>query len=121
MKSQVAGDFVWGELFRSQVLDIADQQNLPIVISGRGALLHIGFDHPESAALTTLLTTRMLSYGLLAGSGFYPSLAHTDEHVSAYSNAAGVIFGELAEAIRLDNITQRLQGAVKHCGFARLT
>jgi len=110
-----------GELFRSQVLDIADQQNLPIVISGRGALLHIGFDHPESAALTTLLTTRMLSYGLLAGSGFYPSLAHTDEHVSAYSNAAGEIFGELAETIRLDNIDQRLQGAVKHSGFARLT
>ncbi len=110
-----------GESFRSQVLDIASHHNLPVMISGRGALLHISFDHPESAALTTLLTTRMLSYGLLAGSGFYPSLAHTDEHVSTYSKAAGVIFVELANAIQQDNIHQRLQGVVKHGDFARLT
>lgn len=110
-----------GESFRSQVLDIAGQHNLPVVMTGRGALLHLGFDHPEAAALTTLLTTRMLDSGLLAGSGFYPSLAHTQEHVSAYCEAAQEIFGELAEAIQQDTIHNCLQSAIKHSGFARLT
>ncbi|MGI9428615.1 MAG: aminotransferase class III-fold pyridoxal phosphate-dependent enzyme [Bythopirellula sp.] len=110
-----------GESFRSQVLNIADQHNLPVVISGRSALLHLSFDHPEVAALTTLFTTRMLSHGLLASSGFYPSLAHTEENISAYCKATDKVFSELAEGIQQGTIQQRLQGAIKHTGFARLT
>ncbi len=110
-----------GELFRSGVHEIAARHDLPVQVTGRGALLHIGFDHPESAALLTLLTTRMLDHGLLAGSGFYPCLAHTDQHVGAYCEAADTVFGELAKAISRDNIHQHLRGPLKHSGFARLT
>ena len=110
-----------GELFRSQVLDLAAQFQLPLQITGRGALLHISFDHPEGNALSTLLTTRMLDHGLLVSSGFYPCFAHTDYHLELYLQAARIVFGELAESIEQGDIRQRLQGAEKHSGFARLT
>ena len=110
-----------GELFRSRTLEVAAQHGLPLQITGRGALLHLSFDHPEAAALSTLLTTRMLEHGILAGSGFYPSLAHTEDHVDKYAKAVESVFQELAESIRLGDTHLRLTGSPKHAGFARLT
>ena len=72
-----------------------------------------GFDTGDHAV-------RMLARGILAGGGFYPSLAHGDEHVDRYLAAAKEIFPELAEAIDRDDVEQRIGGPVRHSGFARL-
>ena len=62
----------------------------------------------------------MLRQGFLAGGGFYPSLAHSPEHVDRYLAAAEPVFAELAEAVRQGDIAARIGGPVRHSGFARL-
>jgi glutamate-1-semialdehyde aminotransferase len=110
-----------GSLFRDGVARLGREHGVPVRLTGRGALMHLTFEHSETEVLTTLLTVRMLERGFLAGSGFYPSLAHEDRHVEAYIAAADRVFGELSQAIRAGDVRERLQGSVRHSGFARLT
>jgi len=110
-----------GLLFANGLRELGNQHLVPVNVSGPGALLHIGFDHPQSAALTTLFTIRMLSHGFLTSSSFYPSLAHEKQHVVSYLKAANEVFPELAEMIESGSIKEHLQGDSKHSGFARLT
>ena len=63
----------------------------------------------------------MLKHGFLTGGAFVATLAHQPRHVEAYLAALDEVFAELADAIRNNNITQRIGGPVKHTGFARLT
>ena len=60
---------------------------MPARATGHPALLSLAFEHPQAAALGTLVTTRMLDRGFLVGGGFYPSLAHEDWHVDACLDA----------------------------------
>jgi glutamate-1-semialdehyde 2,1-aminomutase len=113
-----------GGLMRDGWLALGRQFSVPVKVSGHAALLHLGFDHEQSAALGTFLTARMLDRSYLTGSGFYPSLAHTERHVAAYLAAAESIFAELSEAIQKGDVQQRLADlgcTVRHTGFARLT
>ena len=110
-----------GERFREACASLAKKHCLPLTLGGYPALTSLGFSHPSGAALLTLFTVRMLSRGFLAGSGFYPTLAHSLAHVEAFAGAADEIFAELALAIARDDIESRLGGPVKHGGFARLT
>lgn len=109
-----------GELFQGRCADLARRHSLPLVVSGYPALTSLAFDHPRSAALVTLFTVRMLRQGFLAGSGFYPTLAHQEEHVDAFARAADAVFAELAQAIDKQDIESRIGGPVKQTGFARL-
>ncbi|HID21880.1 MAG TPA: aminotransferase class III-fold pyridoxal phosphate-dependent enzyme, partial [Planctomycetaceae bacterium] len=110
-----------GALFRNGLDELGRRYGVPVRVTGHPALLHIGFDHPEAAALGTLLTVRMLDRGFLCGSGFYPSLAHEAHHIRSFLEAAADVFGELADAIDCGDLHERLQTPVRHSGFARLT
>jgi len=110
-----------GELFRDGLHELGRQHGVPVRVIGHPALLHIAFEHPDAAALGTLLTVRMLERGFLTASSFYPSLAHEQRHVQAYLAAATEAFMELSAAIRQDDIRRRLGSPVRHSGFARLT
>lgn len=110
-----------GESFRAGIAAVAEHHALPLKIGGYPALTTIGFEHPDSAALVTLLTVRMLARGILSGGGFYPTLAHQPEHIDHYLAAADDVFAELAAAIRHNDIAARIGGPIKHSGFARLT
>lgn len=110
-----------GQLFRNGLQEIGRQHRVPVQISGLGALLHIAFDHPESAALGTLQTVRMLDRGFLSGSSFYPSLAHTDRHVEAFLKALDIVYQEIAVALQQGDLRQRIGGPIRHSGFTRLT
>jgi glutamate-1-semialdehyde 2,1-aminomutase len=109
-----------GERFRAGCAAIATGHNLPLKVGGYPALTSLTFDHPENAALMTLLTVRMLRRGFLASSGFYPTLAHEERHVDAYLAAVEPVFAELAESLRLGDTRERIGGPVKQSGFARL-
>jgi glutamate-1-semialdehyde 2,1-aminomutase len=100
--------------------ELASSHGVPVGITGRDALLHIGFDAADATALGTLFTIRMLKHGILAGSSFYPSLAHESRHVERYLSAADAILPEISEAIRCGDASSRLEGGVRHSGFARL-
>jgi len=110
-----------GQLFRDGLDEVGRRHGAPVLVTGLGALLHVAFNHPESAALGTLKTVRMLEQGFLSGSGFCPSLAHADRHVSAFLDAAETVYEELAKAIQQGDVHQRIGGPVRHGGFARLT
>jgi hypothetical protein len=97
------------------------KHGVPAIAPGHAALLSLSFDHPQAAALGTLVTARMLDHGFLSGSGFYPSLAHEPRHVQACLAALDEVFVELADAIACNDVQSRLPGGVRHTGFARLT
>src|SRR5262249_1913929 len=71
------------------------------------------------AALLTLMTTRMLGRGFLAGGTCSLTLAHEAHHVERYLDALGPVFAELANAIAAGDVTPRLGGPGKHSPFAR--
>ena len=93
---------------------------LPLTVTGRPASCVLGFDHPQQAALLTLMTTRMLERGFLAAAACALTLAHQSHHVERYLEALDPVFAELAAAIAADDVTRRLRGPVKHAGFTRL-
>jgi glutamate-1-semialdehyde 2,1-aminomutase len=109
-----------GNRFRQGLGEVAARHGLPLKLAGYPALTTLGFEHPDAAALQTLLTVRMLKHGILAGSAFYVSLAHGPQHVDAYLAAAEEIFAELAEAVRQRDAAARIGGPIRHSGFARL-
>jgi glutamate-1-semialdehyde 2,1-aminomutase len=97
------------------------RHGLPVKVGGRPELALLAFEHPDSAALLTLMTARMLERGFLAAGGFNAMLAHEPWHVEAYLAALDGVFGELAEALGKGEVASRIGGPVKHSGFARLT
>jgi glutamate-1-semialdehyde 2,1-aminomutase len=110
-----------GERFRAGCAELAAEHQLPLKPGGYPALTTLSFEHPENAALLTLLTVSMLRRGFLAGGGFYPTLAHKERHVDAYLAAAEPVFAELAESLRRGDTKERIGGPVKQSVFARLT
>jgi glutamate-1-semialdehyde 2,1-aminomutase len=109
-----------GTRLREGLRQIAGREGVALKISGYPAMTYFTFDHPDGLAVQTLLTVRMLRHGFLAGGSFYPTLAHTTQHVDRYLAAAEEVFVELGEALRQGDAPQRIGGPVRHTGFARL-
>jgi glutamate-1-semialdehyde 2,1-aminomutase len=109
-----------GGRVRDGLAEIAQRHDVPLNFTGYPALMYFHFDHPQTAALQTLWTVRMLSHGFLASGGFYPMLAHEDQHVDAYLAACDSVFEEMSQALKQDDIENRIGGPVKHSGFQRL-
>jgi glutamate-1-semialdehyde aminotransferase len=100
--------------------EFGDSHKLPVIVSGRPASCSLSFQHPENAALLTLMTTGMLRHGFLAGSSCSLTLAHQAHHVERYLDALFAVFGGLAHAIATNDIRGQLRGPVKHSTFTRL-
>jgi glutamate-1-semialdehyde 2,1-aminomutase len=103
---------------------LAQKHGLAIKLGGRpemGASFTFDIPGQEHAALATLFTVGMLKRGFLAGTYFNGMLAHQVHHVERYLEAADEVFGELAQAVKKNDVKSRIGGPVKHSGFARLT
>ena len=100
----------------------AERHRLPVEVpAGYGCLAHFHFDHPEGIVLRTLFTQRMLHKGFLAGTAFYPTLAHTASIVEQYVEAVDHVFHELAVLLaKGDSLYDALEGPPAHDGFQRL-
>ncbi len=101
--------------------ELGQAHGVPTLAGGLPPFVHFGFDHPDELALQTLFTIRMLDRGYLAGSSFYPTLSHTEQHVDDFAKQAADVLDELSEAIRKDDLETRLTTPVRHTGFQRLT
>jgi glutamate-1-semialdehyde 2,1-aminomutase len=110
-----------GLQFREGLRETANRLGVSITIAGHPALSTLKFDYPESDALMTLFTVRMLARGFLAAGGFYPTLAHRDNHVARFLKAVEKVFSELVEAIEKGDAAERIGGPAKQPPFARLT
>ena len=109
-----------GNRVRDGLEKLARAHDVPWTSSCHPCLMYFGIDHPRSNALFTLWTVRMLARGFLSVGGIYPMLAHQDHHVDAFLAAAEPVMAELGEAIRADDIAQRIGGPEKESGFHRL-
>lgn len=110
-----------GERVEQGWRELAREHDIRILTPGRPEMALLAFEHPESAALTTLMTVEMLKRGFLAGGGFNPTFSHEPRHVASYLEALDEVFAILASALRDEDIEGRIGGPVKHTGFARLT
>jgi len=110
-----------GGLVQALWRESAARQGVPISLDGGyPCLAHFAFDHPQANALKTLYVQEMLKRGFLAGTVFYPTLAHTEAHMAAYGEAVDAVFATLAQAIAGGRIGEALEGPEAHTGFRRL-
>lgn len=109
-----------GSRFREGLTRLASKYGIALSLTGHAALTYLNFDHPQSDALMTLFTVRMLQKGFLTCAQFYPTLAHKSHHVDEYVTAADAVVSELANAVKKGDIAERIGGPVKHRGFTRL-
>ncbi len=109
-----------GQQWREGLSAIAKRHGVPLEVGGHPAISKFSFTHPDSLALETLFTVRMLDRGFLAGTGLYATLAHQVEHVERYLAAADEVFPEIAAAIEKGDAENRIGGPVHHTGFRRL-
>lgn len=94
---------------------------LPVHTGGYPCLAHFRFDHEKADVLRTLYTQQMLARGFLAGTGLYPTLAHTDAIVERYGEAVDGVFKEIAGLLAAGgDVARHLRGPVAHSGFRRL-
>lgn len=110
-----------GQLMMDKWTELGQQTGVPAVATGLPPFVHLGFEHAQQLELQTLFTCRMLDHGYLAASGFYPTLAHTPQHIADFAAAASKVFDELHEAIAKNDIETRLKTPVRQTGFQRLT
>ncbi|MCH2201646.1 MAG: aminotransferase class III-fold pyridoxal phosphate-dependent enzyme [Fuerstiella sp.] len=101
--------------------ELGQQYDVPAQAASLPAMSALKFDHPQQLMMHTLFTSRMLDHGYLAGSGFFPTLAHTEQHVDGFIDAAGEVFTEIRDAIVNDDLESRLKTPVRQTGFQRLT
>jgi len=99
---------------------LAQKHALPVEVGGFPCLAHFAFKHPKADALRTLYTQWMLDRGFLAGTGFYPSWAHSSEIVAEYAGAVDEVFAQIAESLRAGEPEKSLCGPVAHTEFRRL-
>lgn len=109
-----------GNQVRRGLAALAEEHGVPLQVSGDPALTFVAFAHPHAAELMTLFTSRMIGHGYLASGSFYPTFAHDTAHVEGYLQVADLAFRELGEAIRVDDVRERLSTPVKASGFRRL-
>ena len=109
-----------GETVRAGLLAAAEKNGIRLKTAGHPCIATYAFDHPDGLALQTLFIDRMLGRGFLAGGQVSACMAHTEEHVRGYLAAAAEVFVEIGEAIEKNDILDRLEGPIRHSGFARL-
>lgn len=63
----------------------------------------------------------MLDIGFLAGTGLYPTLAHTDAIVGRHEEAIDKVFSRIVRALNEKNVESLLRGPIAYSGFWRLT
>ena len=101
----------------------AEKTGVPIQIASNfGCLAVFRFDLPNPNAVKTLYTQLMLDEGFLAGTAFYPTLAHGDREFSLFASALEKTFSKIAELAGdgPEAINRAMKGPEAHIGFGRL-
>jgi glutamate-1-semialdehyde 2,1-aminomutase len=101
---------------------LAEKHGLKITITDFKPLVTMRFEYGnDNPLLVTLFTQEMLERGYLAAASVYVSLAHTDEVVERYLDAADGAFATLAEAVDRGDVRSMLKTTPRSDAFQRLT
>jgi glutamate-1-semialdehyde 2,1-aminomutase len=98
----------------------AMNNGLNISIGGIYPLGHFVFEYENALSLKALFVQKMLDEGFLASNLFYAMLAHTEEHVEKYLQAAEKAFKFIHLAQEEGRVDQELIGPPTTGGFRRL-
>ena len=102
-------------------LNLAQQNNLDITVSGIAAMTTYSFNCDNALSYKTLITQEMLKKGFLASTNFYACTEHTDDHLDLYFNALSGIYKTIKKCESEEiNINSLLEGPISHSGFKRL-
>ncbi|WP_163379963.1 aminotransferase class III-fold pyridoxal phosphate-dependent enzyme [Cyclobacterium sp. SYSU L10401] len=100
--------------------ELGQKWGLPIEVTGFPCLAGFRFVHPEGERLRTLFTRMMLAQGFLAGTAFYPCLAHGEVEVEKYGLALDKVFAALSESLSTGSYRNLRDEEVAKSGFSRL-
>lgn len=109
-----------GEAVKRTWLTAAGRTGVPVHVDGLAPLAHLGFDHADAAAVTTLYTQEMLARGFFGSAQCYSTLAHKDADLADHAEAVEASFAVIAKAVAEGDVRRYLKGPVKHTGFQRL-
>lgn len=110
-----------GKKIQNSWKTIAQTNNISLHITGIYPLSHFEFNYENPLYYKTYFTQEMLKRGFLAGTGFYLSLAHTEEIIGKYLYAFEQVLVQISNIKKSNkSIEQFLDGAVCHGGFERL-
>ena len=110
-----------GRIFLRTLQDVADRNKVDIAISGLAAMNSYSVVGEDSAACKTFITQELLKKGILAGTGLYASLAHTQAHLDHYFEILDPILGQISDYRNREIAVETLlEGPVCHTGFKRL-
>lgn len=98
----------------------AEKTGIRIQVTGFPCLAGFAFMQEDPELLRTIYTQKMLDRGFLAGTAFYPTLAHDDHVIEKYRIAIEEVFREIGQGISRGNYRQLLRGPVAKSGFSRL-
>jgi glutamate-1-semialdehyde 2,1-aminomutase len=102
-------------------IEAGEAQGLKIKISGPVPQLSLFiFEDEEASAIKTLYIQEMLELGYLSTTAFYPSWAHTDEHIKAFERDVNYVFKKIADILKKGDLHSALKGEICHSGFNRL-
>ena len=111
-----------GETVQKDWVSAAQKYGVEIECSGIPCLAHFAFQQ-YAMELKTLFTVLMLKEGFLAGTGFYPTLAHTEEVLNLRRAALDQVFCQIADVLKENSreaIVTAIGGPVCQTGFQRL-
>ncbi len=112
-----------GGEFMRRMLKLAEKHGVPLKFHGSfGALIKPEFSGEKGRELGTLMTQLFIDRGFLhAVTGFYPTLAHTQEIMEKFYAAADEVFAEMAGAIAENRVEEALRTSGNTAsGFKRL-
>ena len=111
-----------GEKIAKVWQQLAEQYQLPIVVSGLPAMISFVLKLPDWLKYKTLLTQEMLKEQILASNAVYVCVDHTETHLVRYFSVLERIFQQIRRCelgeLCVDSL---LKGPVCHTGFQRLT
>lgn len=84
-----------GEAVQAGWRAAAARAGLAVKVEGIPPLSRLSFVHDDPARLMDIYGARMAEQGFLAGERYYPTLAHTEDHVRDYLAATERVFHEL--------------------------
>jgi glutamate-1-semialdehyde 2,1-aminomutase len=110
-----------GQAVKDTWRETAQKHKIAVNIDdGFPCLSQFAFVHKQSQELKTLFTQYMLGEGFLAGTGFYPTMAHNEKIIKKYGSALDRVFGKLSKIIETDSIAKSMTGPPAQKTFARL-
>jgi glutamate-1-semialdehyde aminotransferase/spore coat polysaccharide biosynthesis protein SpsF (cytidylyltransferase family) len=91
--------------------DLSIKNSLEIVVQGLDALATFNFKDFQLER-KTILVQELLKHNILGGNAFYPSIAHTEEHLEIYEDALNKAFKKISSMSSKEILLKNIDGGL---------